>query len=281
MANPSPKGFEFGFKEEDAPKIGDAITVTADGKAKRAEPGEPIVGYAYPEATSKRSGKTLMKVFSEEAKYKGDSRMDLELQGYRPKCARCGRGVDRFDYWREEQFRAFRFRAQCHGNVQQIEIPDETLYGYDRRTSIIEIIEAYGFFRADATEAIEARDKRTKEILNEEGMVVAKYFPKKGSWIMDEIDEFPNLDKTQEYRRLQEKMKQKMMAQTMALMTAAPASLSTTSVNAVVDMRYTTSSSSGPSKPTKSELLAMLAEIEKTEAKPAMLELGQERVIDL
>ena len=46
--------------------------------------------------------------------------------------------------------------------------------------------------------------------------------------------------------------------------------------------RYTTSgSASPPKKPTKAELLVMLAEIEKTEAKPAMLELDQQRVIDL
>jgi len=49
-----------------------------------------------------------------------------------------------------------------------------------------------------------------------------------------------------------------------------------------IDNRYTTSgSASPPKKPTKAELLAMLAEIEKTEAKPAMLELDQQRVIDL
>jgi hypothetical protein len=47
------------------------------------------------------------------------------------------------------------------------------------------------------------------------------------------------------------------------------------------DRRYTTSSTLPPKKPAKSELLAMLAEIEKTEAKPAILELDQQRVIDL
>ena len=52
------------------------------------------------------------------------------------------------------------------------------------------------------------------------------------------------------------------------------------------DRTYTITTSSNsaappPRKPAKSELLAMLAEIEKTEAKPAMLELDQQRVIDL
>jgi len=171
------------------------------------------------------------------------------LAGYRPICYLCGKRVDRFDYERLPQFRSFRFRAQCHGRVEQMEIPDDALRYDSKRT----MFEARGFFRGDSPSDISRLSAFKSDDYGD---------PKFNSERVRAIEEQMQL---QSYRE--------MLKSTGALV--APGLIT-------IDNRYTTSgSASPPKKPTKAELLAMLAEIEKTEAKPAMLELDQQRVIDL
>lgn len=181
-------GYQFGYDPEDAPviedfipkeiapiepggsaqsllKAGDALTVDSKGNAKKAEPGDPVLEYALPEEAPKLKGKTLVDVFNNETPLKSFNEsarkeyykeLPPSLTGYRPTCYLCGKRVDQFQYERFPQFRSVRFRAQCHGKMEAIEISDYALL--DSKTTVFDIIEQRGFFRRDAEEEARRRD---------------------------------------------------------------------------------------------------------------------------
>ena len=319
-------GYQFGFTPEDTPviedfipkeiapiepgssaqsffKAGDALTVDSKGNAKKAEPGDPVLGYALPEGKAKLTGKTLVDVFKNESpidseiQWSNQMKADLlkatevsrkareeynrefppSLNGYRPTCCLCRKPVDRFEYWRQPEVFSVRFRAQCHGRVEQMEISDGALR-YGSRRTMFDIIESRGFFRSDAEEARKRDNYPPQYVRDMDGNITAVRYP---DFANDEYDG-PKFD-TKAIRDIEEQMQlqayREMLKITGSLVT--PGLIGTIAIGTTGN-RYTASgSASSPKKPTKAELLAMLAEIEKTEAKPAMLELDQQRVIDL
>jgi hypothetical protein len=273
-------GYQFGYEPEDAPviedfipkeiapiepggsaqslfKAGDALTVDSKGNAKKAEPGDPVLGYAL--------------TYRERP-----SETNPDLAGWRPTCCLCRKPVDRFEYWRQPQLMSVRFRAQCHGKAEMMKISDYALL--DSKITMFDIIEQRGFFRGDAEEARRRDGYPPQYVEDQYGNITAVRYP---DFANDEYDG-PKFD-TKAARDIEEQMQlqayREMLKITGSLVT--PGLIGTIAIGTTGN-RYTASgSASPPKKPTKAELLAMLAEIEKTEAKPAMLELDQQRVIDL
>ena len=212
---------------------------------------------------------------SERAREAYNREFPLSLNGYRPTCCLCRKPVDRFQYEKLPQFRSMRFRAECHGKVEQMEIPDDESMYYSKRT-MFDVIEQRGFFRSDAEEA-RMRDNYPPQYARDQyGNVTAVRYPNNS-----EVDYDGPKFSTDRVRAIEEQMQTQMyrdMLERMGPITA-PGLIGTPS-SASIDNRYTTSgSASPPKKPTKSELLKMLAEIEKEE-RPEIA-LDAERVITL
>ena len=196
--------------------------------------------------------------------------------GIRPTCCLCRKPVDRFEYERIPQFRGMRFRAQCHGKVEQMQIPDDELR-YGDKTTMFEIIEQRGFFRSDAEEA-RMRDYYTPQYVRDQyGNVTAVRYPN-----IAEVDYDGPKFSTERVRAIEEKMQAQYRDMVAAMSPITAPGLIGTPSSASIDNRYTPSgSASPPKKPTKAELLKMLAEIEKEERPSAEIALDAERVITL
>jgi len=257
-------GYQFGYEPEDAPVIEDFIT--------KESPSDSGV------SRTKQMKDYLIKEteLARRAREEYTNEWPPSLRGYRPTCCLCRKQVDSFQYERLPQFRSVRFRARCHGKIETMEISDYVLL--DSKTTMFDIVERRGFFRGDAEEARRRDGYPPQYVRDKDGNITAVRYP---DFANDEYDG-PKFD-TKAIRDIEEQMRlqsyREIPKSTGLLVTPGPIGATT---SGTIDNRYTTSgSSSPPKKPTKAELLAMLAEIEKTEAKPAMLELDQQRVIDL
>ena len=202
------------------------------------------------------------------------------IRGYRPTCCLCRKPVDRLEYRRQPEVFSVRFRAQCHGKEEMMEISDYALL--DSKTTMFDIVERRGFFRGDAEEARRRDGYLPRSVRDKDGNITAVRYPDLYPDFANDEYDGPKFD-TKVIRDIEEQMQlqvsREMLKSTRLLVTPGPIG---TTTSGTIDNRYTTSgSASPPKKPTKAELLVMLAEIEKTEAKPAMLELDQQRVIDL
>lgn len=258
-------GIKFGFTPEDAPAIEDFITkeIPSDSGVSRIK---QMKDYLIKETELAR-----------RAREEYANEWPLSLKGYRPTCCLCRKQVESFQYERLPQFRSFRLRARCHGRADQMSISEDAMRASGNLT-MLDIVERRGFFRGDAEEARRRDGYLPKYVRDKDGNITAVRYP---DFANDEYDG-PKFD-TKAIRDIEEQMQlqsyREMLKSTGVLVT--PGLIGTTTIG-TIDNRYTTSgSASPPEKPTKAELLAMLAEIEKTEAKPAMLELDQQRVIDL
>lgn len=117
-------------------------------------------------------------------------------------------------------------------------------------------------------------------------LTVAVWYPKLPSWNLDDIDDSLKFDDSA-MREAMEKITTKDMARMLGVnitSTGATTGKLVTPSSVMTDPRIFTSSSSGPAKPpklTREQLKAMLAEYEKEDPKPKVMELDQERVITL
>ena len=213
---------------------------------------------------------------SRKAREEYNRELPPSLNGYRPTCCLCRKPVDRFLYERLPQFRSFRFQAQCHGRTEQMDIPDD-MYGYRGKTTMFDIIEQRGFFRSDAEEARMRDNYPPQYVRDKYGNATAVRYPN-----IAEVDYDGPKFSTERVRAIEEKMQAQYRDMVAAMSPTLTSGLIGTPSSASIDNRYTTSgSASPPKKPTKAELLKMLAEIEKEERPSAEIALDAERVITL
>ena len=157
-----------------------------------------------------------------------------------------------------------------------MQIPDDELR-YGDKTTMFEIIEQRGFFRSDAEEARMRDNYPPQYVRDKYGNATAVRYPN-----IAEVDYDGPKFSTERVRVIEEKMRAQYRDMVAAMSPITAPGLIGTPSSASIDNRYTTSgSASPPKKPTKAELLKMLAEIEKEERPSAEIALDAERVITL
>ena len=248
-----PGGYLFGAADGEAPEIKEMKVVMTGNNAgktaslldllkKEMEKNAGFPSSLYDQYTGKP--------------YYSDTTIDRTLRGWRPMCELCRRPVEQMQTYRSEECRALLVRLVCHGRAFEFKIDDyEPQMRPDRGMDII---------RRYCSEAT-LKDRMEAQIAyGQDGRVEAISFPNKQSFNLSRIGGELMFDETDAYRVMQEKMMSRQMQQAMGMFTSGS----------------TASSSPPPArKPTKAELLKMLAEYEKSE-RPE-IPLDAERVITL